>query len=410
MALKKRGKGVFADFLNSVGGLNLLLLSLVSLLNDISSEMIQPLLPLLISAIGGTGLAVGLIGGLMDGLPNIIKVIVGYFSDKIRKRKRFIFGGYFLTQASKIGIALSNFIPGIIFFTSLDKVGKGIREPPRDALISQSLPRERGKAFGIQRAFDRGGAIIGSLFALILVIFLSPYFKQLDLIKWIILAAAIIGFTALIPIFFVKEPKKRKRNGKMMFFSSMSKLSKPLVIFTFASCIFALANFSYLFFILKASKLFAGDGQYLLPVIPILLYVFFNVAYSAFSVPFGKLSDYVGRKRVLIMGYCLFALVCLGFVFFTSLPAYIILFVLYGLSSAMVYSNQNAFASDLSSEGLRATALGAFQTAIGVVAIISGLAAGYLFDINSSFTFIYGFVMSIIALLIFLIFSKQMKK
>src|SRR3989344_302530 len=396
-------------FLASIGGLNILLLGLVSMLNDISSEMIQPLLPLLISAIGGTGLTLGLIGGIIEGLPNIIKVGVGYFSDKIRKRKRFIFGGYFFTQASKLGIALANNAAGLAVFIGFDKIGKGIREPPRDALISESLPKEKGKAFGMQRAFDRGGAIIGSILALVLVILLSSKFKQIDLIKLIIFIGAVIGFTSLMPLIFVKELNIKKNKTKIKFFSIIKNLSKPLVLFILIASIFALANFSYLFFVFKASKIFRGE-QYILPVIPILLYAVYNIIYSLTSIPFGKFSDMLGRKKVIITGYGLFAAVCLGFLFANSLSSYVVLFILYGLSSAMVFGNQNAMVSDLSTKKLRATSLGVFQAVIGFMAIISNIVAGILFDLNSSYMFLFGALLSLTSVIVFMSFGKYFKK
>ncbi len=381
---------------------NVILLGLVSLLNDFSSEMVLPILPLLIASLGGSGLVIGLIGGLMDGLPNLLKVFFGYLSDKSGNRKRYIFWGYFIAEFFKLMLFFANTWIWIMAFMGLNKLGKGIREAPRDALISQSMPAEKGRGFGIQRAFDVTGAILGSIVLLIVVFYFGLHFKPL------ILAAAIIGFTSLIPIYFLKnvDNKNGENKKRMFFFSSLKQLSGQLKFFIFISVIFALANFSYMFFVMKAFSLFSGSTF----VIPIMLYVFFNIFYAGFAIPFGSLSDEVGRRRIIAGGYFLFSLVCLGFLLFDSLPAFILLFIFYGLSNAMIVGNQRAFVSDISEERYRATAIGAFQTCIGVSAIAAGVIAGLLFDVNNSYTFIYGFILALTAAVGMLIFRMKFKK
>jgi MFS family permease len=393
----------------SLGGINIMLLGLVSLLNDFSSELILPILPMLITTLGGTGLTIGLIGGLMDGLPNLLKVVSGYISDKIRNRKRFIFFGYFISEFFKFMLIFATSWIGVMAFMGFNKLGKGVREAPRDALISESLPKEKGKAFGIQRAFDSTGAILGSLSVLLIVMFFSQYFLESVLIKRIILLASIIGFLSLIPLFFLRERRatKIRTSKEINFKSSLSKLPKSFYNFLLVSTLFALANFSYMFFVLKATTLFNNKEGYILPIIPIALYVLFNVFYTIFAIPFGKWSDRVGRKRVLATGYILFTLVCSGFLFFSSLPVFIILFILYGLVYAMLVGNQRAMVSDLSHKNLRATALGLFQTSIGLAAIISGVFAGWLYDFNPNYTFIFGAIVSFISALLLVLDKRK---
>ncbi len=401
--MKKAGKWIL-----SFGGANILLLGLVSLLNDFSSEMILPILPMLLTSFGGTGLIIGLVGGMMSGLPELLKVFVGFWSDKIKKRRRFIFLGYLDSQIFKFLLVFSRSWQSVMAFTSLDKLGKGIREAPRDALISESLPKQKGRAFGIQRAFDTSGAILGSVAVLLLVLFFGTSLRN------IILISAIIGFFSLVPLYFLKDvdssiAKKRKKLSSI--YASLGELPKSLKIFLFISAIFALGNFSYMFFVLKSTSLFnsgiwTGNMKF---AMPIMLYVIFNIFYAGLAVPFGRLSDRMGRKMVLVLGYLLFALVCLGFIAFTSLPWMIVLFIGYGITYAMIVGNQRAFVSDVSDERLRATSLGAFQTVIGISAIISGLIAGALYDINTGFTFFYGFALSFVSFILLLVFVKDKK-
>lgn len=399
-------------FLTSIGGLNILLLGLVSFFNDVSSEMILPLLPLFITSLGGSGLAIGLIGGLMQGLPEILKVFFGYFSDKVKHRGRFIFAGYFLSQVSKLSLFFAATPVGVLLSTSSDKIGKGIREAPRDALISESLPNEKGKAFAIQRVFDKSGAILGNLILLAIVILFAAGMARISFIKSIIFFAACVGFISLVPIFFLKEGKALEGNSKKNKFNfrlTLKLLPNSFWIFILLSIIFAFADFSYMFFILKATKFFNHTSEYIIPIIPIFLYVIYNSAYTGFAIPFGKLSDKIGRTKVLMMGGSLFALLCFGFLFAANIYSFILLFIVYGMVYAIMISNQRALVSDLSEDRIRATSLGIFQTSIGIASILAGLLAGYLYDLNNSYIFIYGMILSVVYVGCMFLFRKKLE-
>lgn len=371
---------------------NVLLLGIVSFLNDLSSEMIMPILPMFITALGGTGLIVGLIGGLRDSISSILKVFAGYWSDKSGKRKAFVSSGYLTSALFKLFLPLSIVWQHILIFASLERIGKGLRTAPRDAIIADSTPKERGKGFGIHRAMDTSGAVAGSIVVFLLFWFFGFSFKS------IILIAAILAFLSLIPLYFVKEKKREPQDINLKI--GLKNLPRPLKLFILVSGMFALANFSYMFFILRAQEFFTGK---LSIGIPILLYILFNISYAVFAVPFGKLSDKIGRKKVIVAGFLLFSLTSLGFAFFNSLTAFIVLFALYGMVYAIVDGNQRAYVSDLSPEELRATALGTFHTIIGLVALPASLIAGFLWQINPTITFIYGAVISIISVVLFIV-------
>jgi len=378
---------------------NVLLLGLVSFLADISSEMIMPILPMFITALGGTGLIVGLIGGLRDSIASILKVFAGFWSDKLGKRKIFIFSGYLCSSIFKLFLAFSAIWQHILVFAGLERVGKGLRTAPRDAVISESMPKEKGRGFGIHRALDTSGAILGS--AVVFILFWSLGFS----FKSIILIAAVISFLSLVPLHFVKERKREPRNITLKL--GFKNLSRPLKLFILIASVFALSNFSYMFFILRAQGLFSGK---LSIGVPILLYILFSIFYATLSVPFGALSDKIGREKIILSGYLLFSLTSLGFAFFHSLISFIILFALYGTVYAMIDGNQRAFIADLSPGELRATALGTFHTSIGIAALPASLIAGALWqNVAPASAFIYGAIVSIISVILFFVFKKMLK-
>lgn len=397
---------------------NIILLGLTSLLADFSSEMIQPLLPFFITALGGAGLAIGLVGGVGDALAAIFKVISGRWADQSKKYKKFVYLGYGFSALAKFFFPLAKVWTHIFVLRPVERIGKGLRDAPRDAIVSESIKQtSRGRGFGIQRAMDSLGAIFGSIFVFVLFLDFGLSFQKIFFI------AAVIALTALAPLLFVKEPKAlvNKANGIQVSFKNLSpRLKKFIVIAT----LFHLANFSYMFFILKAGNVFKDLGELPYPqylrffitsfepeklaiALPILLYIFFNIFDASLSVPAGRLSDKIGRKPVLAIGYSLFAASSIGFVFADGLIPLLGLFALYGAFKAFIDANQKAFVSDLSGVEMRATSLGAFETSTGLALIPAGLIAGLLWNMNPVYPFWYGFGISVLAIGLFMLFVKE---
>lgn len=377
---------------------NIILLGIISLLEDLSSGIIIPILPMFITFLGGGGFIIGLIGGLRDAIQSILQVFVGYWSDKIGKRKIFVAFGYFLPAVFKLFLAISKTWQQVIIFSGLERIGKGLRTAPRDAIIAESMPNQRGKGFGIHRAFDVTGSILGSI-----VVFALVWFLNLDFVTIILISAA-IGILAMLPLSFVKDIKRKPQ--KITLKLGIKNLPKSLKLFIMASSVFALANFSYMFFILKTQEFFEGK---LAIAVPIFLFVLFNLFYAGLSIPFGELSDKIGRKKVIIFGYVLFALTTLGFVIFNSLPYFIGLFITYGIANALINSNQSAFTADLAPKHLKATAIGTYHTVIGLIALPASLIAGALWQIAPNLTFIYGFCVSLLSIGLFFSYWPYMR-
>ena len=387
--MKKRDKGI---------SINVILLGIISFLNDMSSEMITPILPMFISSLGGTGLIIGLVGGVRDSISSLLKVFSGYLSDKTGRRKVFIFSGYLTSSIFKIVLALAQTWQQILIFIGLERIGKGIRTASIESIIADSMPNQRGKGFGIHRAFDTTGAIIGSCIVFFLFWYLNFEFRS------IILIAAIFAFFSLVPLHFIKEKKSKPQN--ITFKLSIKSLPKSLKLFIFISSIFALANFSYMFFILKTLALF--EGKYAIGI-TLLLYILFNLFYASFAIPIGNLSDKIGRKNILIAGFLLFSIVTLGFALFNSLAMFVILFILYGITYALIEGTQRAFVADLAPRHLKATALGTFHTVIGLITLPASLIAGLLWQFNPIATFIYGSSVSLLSVALFLNYKMKFR-
>lgn len=367
-------------------------LGITSFINDIGSEMIVPILPMLIESLGGGGFVVGVIGGLRDSISSIFKVVTGYWSDRLGTRKPFVYAGYFISAIFKLLLGFSKLWEQVLFFSCLERVGKGFRTATRDAIVADAMPENRGRGFGIHRTFDTLGGILGSILVFLFLWLFGFSFKT------IIFIAAGFAFFSLFPLYFVREKKHEMNN--VSFKLGMKGLSHEARFFVSVAGVFALANFSYMFFILRTVSLYTGR---LAVTMPVLLYILFNIFYALCSIPAGRLADYVGYKKMIMVGYALFGVISLGFLVFHSTIMYLILFALYGIFFAIIEVNQRAYIANLSQEDYHGTAFGTFHTVIGMMTLPASVIAGTLWQIQPNYTFIYGFIMSLFALFLLVI-------
>jgi len=371
---------------------NIIIVGFVSLFTDLSSQMVFPVVPLFLLSLGASAWVVGLVEGAAETTASLLKVFSGYWSDKIKRRKPFVFAGYGLSSLTKPLFAFGQIWQFVLFFRVVERVGKGIRDAPRDAIIAESVDVSiRGKAYGFQRAMDGIGSFSGAIIAVILL----PLFGYRDLF----LIAFIPGVIAVLFILFIKEKQEPKipiKYPSTPLRVSIKRLPRNLQIFILVSTIFACANFGYAFLIIKAKYVGFSDN------ITLLLYVLFYIVYTLFTIPAGMLSDRIGRKPVLVAGYVLFAATAVCLVFTSQLSMLIFVFILYGIFFGLIDGVQRAFVVDLAPSNLKGTALGTFHTATGLIALPAGFIAGILWDsISPEATFLFALSLSVCSILLF---------
>jgi len=378
---------------------NVKALGFVSLLNDAASEMIYPLLPIFLTSVLGVGAgALGIIEGIAESTASLLKLFSGWFSDKIKKRKALIIVGYSLAALGRPIIALSRFWWQVAVIRFIDRLGKGVRTSPRDALISISTPEDiKGKAFSLHRAMDHAGAIIGPLSAIIL---LKCGMSLKNLFTWALLPGII---TIFIIFFFVKEKKMQAKEKNIEF--KFSILSKNFKAYLLVLILFTLGNSSDAFLILKAK-----DTGIAISLIP-LLWIVLHFVKMVTSVPGGVWSDRVGRRKVIVSGWIIYALIYLGFGFSYSTFHIWGLFALYGIYFGLTEGTEKAFVSDLVGKKFQGTAFGFYHLAVGIAAFPSSVIFGFIWQKFGSFAaFSYGASLAGIASILLLSLVREEKK
>ncbi|MBI4066881.1 MFS transporter [Candidatus Gottesmanbacteria bacterium] len=367
-------------------------LSLASFLHDVGSDMVFSVWPLFVTSVLGANMAIlGLIDGMGEAIVSVSGAIGGYISDKVRKRKIFIWTGYLFGGISRIGYAFSSSWPWLIPFRLLDRSGK-IRGAPRDAVLSDISNREnRGLRFGILRAMDNFGAVVGILIAIFLLQTIG--FKNLFML------AALPSFLAvMLIVIFIREPTRSQAIFRGIRFKDFDS---NLRLLTILSGIFALGSFSYSFLIIFANKF--GFKTFEVPI----LYLLFTLVAAIISIPAGKLADRIGRKKVLFVSYFFWAALAVTFIFFASYIGIILGFIFYGLHKGALEPVLKTLVAELAPKEYVASTIGAFQMVIGLVAFPASFLAGLLWDsFNPNVPFYFSLGLTIIST-VMLFFVKE---
>lgn len=351
---------------------NVVVLGIVSLFTDVSSEMILPILPFFLTQVlMADAFILGLVEGLSESVVSFMKIFSGRLSDVAGKRKRFVAAGYGLSTAMKVLFPFAQSWPQFLGMRLLERTGKGVRDAPRDALLTESTPPEtRGKAFGFHRTMDTTGAIAGPIITLVLLATVAVGLRIEAAYRLILFLAAIPALVSVFVILFVREPPRAPSQSQPLRVAFRG-IPKPLLAFLGIAALFSFADFSYVFLLLRAGNLY-GTTQ------AILLYVLYNVVYAVHAFPAGILSDRIGRKPVVLVGYIAFIVMSSLLVISGDLLVLVAAFILYGLSYGMAEGTQRALVADFAPADIKATVLGAYHTTVGIVKFASGAVAGLL--------------------------------
>lgn len=371
---------------------NVLVLGVVSFLTDVSSEMIYPLLPLFLTTVLGAGPAVlGVIEGVAESTASFLKLGSGILSDRLPRRKGLVLAGYAVSSLARPLIAVATTPLAVLGIRFADRVGKGIRTSPRDALIADSVDAGvRGKAFGFHRSMDHAGAIVGPLVA---TACLAWFAFDLRTVFWL---AGVPGILAVLLIIFkVRETGRRHlEDGRFLLTIPKGRLRAYLLILF----IFTLGNSSDAFLLLRASQLGVTPAR-----IP-LLWTFFHLIKMLATMPFGALSDRIGRRGVIVAGWIVYALAYGGFALATTELHIWLLFAFYGLFYGLTEGVEKALLADIAAPAERGAAFGWYNCAIGIGALPASVIFGMLWQqVGPHVAFGFGALLACLAGLLLLL-------
>lgn len=374
--------------------LNVIILGITSLLTDISTEMVYPIVPLYLTLVlGAQPVVIGLIDGFAESIASLLKVFSGQLSDRLGRRKLLAVSGYAGSPLGKLLLYLSASW-GLVFAGRLvDRVGKGIRTAPRDALIADSVaPERRGRAFGLHRALDTIGAAIG-VFGAWFILRSAAIGATVETFKRLFLLSLVPAALGVIILLGVRETRSGVRYQPERLSAKWRALPRRLKLFLLVVLLFALGNSSNQFLILRATHF--GFT----PADALLLYLVYNLTYALLAYPAGRLSDRIGRKRVLVTGYLFYGAVYLGFALAPN-PVWIWgLFVAYGVFSAFNEGIEKAFIADVAPPKLRGTMIGLHATLTGIGLFPASLLAGALMTWQGPAPFYFGGALGLLAAL-----------
>ena len=379
---------------------NVVTIGVVSLLNDSSSEIIYPLLPIfLATTLGASAGAIGIIEGLAESISSLLKLFAGHISDRLGKRKFLVVGGYALAALMRPLLAFAGNWQQVLAIRVADRVGKGIRTAPRDAMIADTVRLEqRGLAFGFHRAMDHSGAVVGPLIGYLLVILFAGNFTRIFLI------AAIPAFVAVLVAIFVMRESPIHTDKSNPVKLSLRGFDGNFKRFLLILALFTLSNSSDAFLILRANQSGVSLG-----IIP-LLWAAHHASKVLSSLYGGDLSDRLGRKRLIVSGWVLYAAVYAGFAFVNNAFSAWALFLIYGIYFGLVEGAEKALVADLVRPEQRGTAYGLYNLAFGITVFPASLLMGMIWDWKGPGTaFLVSAVMGATAAVLLLIFVRVIR-
>jgi MFS family permease len=386
----EKGSGFFGF------GKNVFVSGLVSLFMDISSEMIYPLVPLfLVSVLGVNKSLLGLIEGIAESTASLVKVFSGWFSDRLGNRKWLMAAGYGISTLSRPIVALATGWSHVMGSRFMDRLGKGVRTAPRDVIIAESTDKSSlGKAFGFHRSMDTMGAVAGPALAFFLLGILSNDYRK---VFWLSMIPGAIA--VLLIIFFITEEKNTVAAQANRPKLTLRHFDWRFKFFVIIAALFAVGNSSDMFLILRARQ--AGVSAVLIPMV----YLVFNLIYSVSSLPAGVAADRFGKKRIILLGFILFAFLYYGFAVASDKKTIWLLFALYGLFMGLTDGIQRAFLATIIPQNFKATAFGFYNTVVGLAMLPASLIGGWLWDhVSSSATFYFGAATAAVSAVLFMVF------
>ncbi len=387
---------------------NVFFAGVASFFMDVSSEMVYSLVPIFLSSVLGVNKTlIGVIEGVAETTASLVKLFAGWLSDRLGRRKPLMLFGYSLSTLSRPLLALSGGWGMVLAARFIDRFGKGVRTAPRDAIVADSTDkRELGRSFGYHRAMDQFGAVIGPAIAFV-VLWMRP--EDYRTVFWISIIPGVICVAVIA--FFIHD--RRRRAGEAGGSDDVPPTSRgkaarpggirgPLAAYLFVTAVFSLGNSSDAFLILRAQ-----DLQVATVMIPVL-YLVFNLVYSSLSVPAGLLSDRIGRRKVALLGFAVFAVAYAWMATAQSQAAVWGVFVVYGVYMAIADGNGRALLAEFSTEQRRGSAFGAYHMVLGLAALPASVIAGVLYDrVSPSAPFWVGAAAAVLAGVLMLTFVPE---
>jgi MFS family permease len=364
---------------------NIFAISLVSLLNDASSEIIYPLLPIFLSSsLGASARAIGVIEGAAESISSLLKLFAGYLSDRLGQRKVLVVSGYALAALARPLLAFATSWHHVLAIRLTDRIGKGIRSAPRDAMIADAVDVEqRGIAFGFHRAMDHAGAVIGPLLGFLLVLFLITNRNSPTRVEftWVFMIAAVPALAAvLVAMLFMRESPKVVSHPIEVGKLSLRGFDRNFKRFLVILALFTLSNSTDSFLILRARSIGVSIRDSL------LLWSAHHAMKVLTSLWGGDLSDRLGRKRLIVSGWILYAAVYAGFAFAANRASIWILFLIYGIYFGLAEGAEKALVADLVRPEQRGTAYGLYNLAFGITVFPASLLMGMIWDLKGATT------------------------